>query len=223
MALSIDGTTGISGVDGSVSAPAVTGTDSNTGITFPSADTIKFSTGGVERMAITNNGLSSTGHILQVVQAIKTNRASFQTGTTFTDIDVKLNITPSSASNKVLIMINLSCTTNANTRGFFTLARGGSNISGSDTSTFSQLAIGDAEGSRTRCSTVVHHIDNDNDIQNVNVIFLDSPNSTSAVYYQTFLRTDGSGIVYINGTKGNADDIGHGRTASTITAMEIAG
>ena len=61
MALNINGTTGISGVDGSVSAPAVTGTDSNTGITFPSADTIKFSTGGVERMQITNSGVSGTG------------------------------------------------------------------------------------------------------------------------------------------------------------------
>jgi len=58
MALNINGTTGISGVDGSVSAPAVTGTDSNTGITFPAADTIKFSTGGVERMSITNSGVS---------------------------------------------------------------------------------------------------------------------------------------------------------------------
>ena len=58
MALNIDGTTGISGVDGSVSAPALTGTDSNTGITFPAADTIKFATGGVERMSITNSGVS---------------------------------------------------------------------------------------------------------------------------------------------------------------------
>ena len=58
MALNIDGTTGISGVDASVSTPALTGTDSNTGISFPSADTIKFSTGGVERMSITNSGVS---------------------------------------------------------------------------------------------------------------------------------------------------------------------
>ena len=75
MALNINGTTGISGVDGSVSAPAVTGTDSNTGITFPSADTIKCSTGGVERMQITNSGVSGTGigagKILQVVADIK--------------------------------------------------------------------------------------------------------------------------------------------------------
>ena len=61
MALNINGTTGISGVDGSVSAPALTGPDSNTGITFPAADTIKFSTGGVERISITNSGISGTG------------------------------------------------------------------------------------------------------------------------------------------------------------------
>ena len=52
MALNINGTTGISGVDGTVSAPALTGSDSNTGITFPAADTIKLSTGGAERFAI---------------------------------------------------------------------------------------------------------------------------------------------------------------------------
>ena len=61
MALNINGTTGISGVDASVSAPALTGTDSNTGISFPAADTIKFSTGGVERISITNSGISGTG------------------------------------------------------------------------------------------------------------------------------------------------------------------
>ena len=58
MALNINGTTGISGVEGSVSAPVLTGTDSNCGISFPAADTIKFSTGGVERMSITNSGVS---------------------------------------------------------------------------------------------------------------------------------------------------------------------
>jgi hypothetical protein len=69
MALNINGTTGISGVDGSVSAPALTGTDSNTGITFPAADTIKFATGGVERMSITNSGVSGiTAGITQADQ-----------------------------------------------------------------------------------------------------------------------------------------------------------
>jgi len=69
MALNINGTTGISGVDGSVSAPAVTGTDSNTGITFPAADTIKFSTGGVERFGISNSGLTGDGSGLTGITA----------------------------------------------------------------------------------------------------------------------------------------------------------
>ena len=62
MAFIIDGTTGISTVDGSVSAPSQRGQDSNSGISY-AADTIKFSTNGVERIAITNSGVSgiSTG------------------------------------------------------------------------------------------------------------------------------------------------------------------
>ena len=70
MALNINGTTGISGVDGSVSAPVLTGTDSQyCGITFPAADTIKFSTGGVESMQITNSGVS--GKVLVKVKFFK--------------------------------------------------------------------------------------------------------------------------------------------------------
>jgi len=55
MALNINGTTGISGVDGSASAPALQGTDSNTGINFGS-DILGFNTGGVERSRFDGNG-----------------------------------------------------------------------------------------------------------------------------------------------------------------------
>ena len=61
MSLELSGTTGVKGVAGSVSAPSIVGDDTNTGISFPAADTIKFSTGGVERFAITNSGLSGDG------------------------------------------------------------------------------------------------------------------------------------------------------------------
>tara|TARA_B100000085_G_scaffold283828_1_gene315402 strand:+ start:1519 stop:2151 length:633 start_codon:yes stop_codon:yes gene_type:complete len=57
MAFIIDGSTGIATVDGSVSAPSQRGQDSNSGISY-AADTIKFSTNGVERMAITNSGVT---------------------------------------------------------------------------------------------------------------------------------------------------------------------
>lgn len=57
MAFIIDGTTGIATPDGTVSAPSQRGQDTNSGISY-AADTIKFSTNGVERMAITNNGIT---------------------------------------------------------------------------------------------------------------------------------------------------------------------
>ena len=109
MALNINGTTGISGVDGSVSAPAVTGTDSNTGITFPSADTIKFSTRGVERMQITNSGVSGTGigsgKILQVEQGTLASQTAIGS-TSYGDLGLSKAITPQTNS-KVLVLINI--------------------------------------------------------------------------------------------------------------------
>jgi hypothetical protein len=48
MSLILDGTNGLSDVDGTAATPAIRGTDANTGIFFPAADTIAFSEGGVE-------------------------------------------------------------------------------------------------------------------------------------------------------------------------------
>jgi hypothetical protein len=56
MPITINGSTGIAGVDGSASTPAIQGTDTNTGVTFPAADTVAVSTGGSERMRITTAG-----------------------------------------------------------------------------------------------------------------------------------------------------------------------
>ena len=60
MALNINGTTGISGVDGSASAPALQGTDSNTGINFAS-DTVNINTGGSTRMTVDSAGSVGIG------------------------------------------------------------------------------------------------------------------------------------------------------------------
>ena len=68
MAFIIDGTTGIATVDGSVSAPSQRGQDTNSGISYAS-DTIKFSTNGVERLAISNSGLSGDGSGLTGISA----------------------------------------------------------------------------------------------------------------------------------------------------------
>ena len=56
MTVIINGTTGISGVDGSAGTPAVQGTDTNTGVFYPAADTVAVSTGGSERMRVDSSG-----------------------------------------------------------------------------------------------------------------------------------------------------------------------
>ena len=55
MTIVIDGTTGISGVDGTASNPSYEGTDSNTGIFFPAADTVAIGTGGTEALRVNSS------------------------------------------------------------------------------------------------------------------------------------------------------------------------
>jgi hypothetical protein len=55
MSLILDGTNGLSDVDGSAATPAIRGTDANTGIFF-GTDIIGFSEGGVEAMRINASG-----------------------------------------------------------------------------------------------------------------------------------------------------------------------
>ena len=56
MSLILSGTDGLSEVDGTAATPAIRGTDANTGIFFPAADTIAFAEGGAESMRIDSSG-----------------------------------------------------------------------------------------------------------------------------------------------------------------------
>ena len=60
MALNINGTTGISGVDGSASAPVFTGNDSNTGFSF-GTDIVNVNTGGSTRLHVDASGRIGIG------------------------------------------------------------------------------------------------------------------------------------------------------------------
>lgn len=61
MPVTINGTTGIAGANGSATTPAVQGGDDNTGIFFPTADTVAVATGGTERMRINSSGSVGIG------------------------------------------------------------------------------------------------------------------------------------------------------------------
>ena len=74
MSLVLSGTDGLSDVDGSAATPAIRGTDANTGIFFPAADTIAFAEGGTEVMRIDSSGnvgigASSPGTKLEVASS----------------------------------------------------------------------------------------------------------------------------------------------------------
>lgn len=55
MPVTINGSTGIAGVDGSAGIPAVQGADTNTGMFFPALDTIAFAEGGTEVLRINSS------------------------------------------------------------------------------------------------------------------------------------------------------------------------
>jgi hypothetical protein len=76
MSLILDGTNGLSDVDGTAATPAIRGTDTNTGIFFPAADTIAFAEGGTEVARFDSSGrlgigTSSPNASLDVNGAIK--------------------------------------------------------------------------------------------------------------------------------------------------------
>jgi len=56
MSLILSGSDGLSDIDGSAATPAIRGTDANTGIFFPAADTIAFSEGGAEAARFDSSG-----------------------------------------------------------------------------------------------------------------------------------------------------------------------
>ena len=119
MSLILDGTNGLSDVDGSAATPAIRGADANTGIFFPAADTIAFSEGGTEVARFNSSGN------LQTLGTIGVG-----------------NATPSTSGAGITFPATQSASTDANTlddyeEGTWTPAYGGgANITG--TPTFSQ-------------------------------------------------------------------------------------
>ena len=56
MAITINGTTGLSGVDGSAGTPALQGSDTNTGIYSPGANQVAVATNGAQRITVDASG-----------------------------------------------------------------------------------------------------------------------------------------------------------------------
>jgi len=168
--------------------------------------------------AITSANLPS-GTVLQVKQTIISNTVSlaFSYTNSFSDITgMSVNITPTSTTSKILVNFVANVSNSTTATNHIRLLR--------DTTV---LAIGDSDGNRFG-STAIDRPDGTPyayHIGNISQFYLDSPATTSAITYklQATLGLDYSGNFYLNRSKTDSDNSYSGRTASTITVMEIAG
>jgi len=161
-----------------------------------SGDTITIPSGAT----LTNSGTATGfGKVLQVVSAFTTTEAT-SSSSTYADSNLTATITPSSASNKVLVLISQSGSkAGANTHLNIRVYRGATEIGG----TVAGRSIGYTGDSANNYVGIAFSCS-----------ILDTPSSTSALTYKTqFNNNNAGGTVRVQVDGG----------ASYITLMEIAG
>jgi hypothetical protein len=147
------------------------------------------------------------GTVIQVVQSVKTSLQSMSTtaGTYYDISDLSVSITPSSSSNKILVMFNIgACGTNSTGDLVFRLNRNATVIGIGQSATFNATAAIrtlNAEISSTPTMTL-----------------LDSPATTSSITYKVTAANTSNGTLTINGRQADSAFC----AVSSITVMEIA-
>jgi len=151
------------------------------------------------------------GAVIQVLSTTKTDTFSSTTTNAFTDITgLSVSITPSSSSNKILVMASVQGI-NIDSNAYFRLVRGATAI-----------GVGDTSGSRSSVSSsnVYTTVNTANNMLGSSFQFLDSPSTTSSTTYKIQFITD-VGTTYVNRTSSDGNFLYVGRSQSTITVMEV--
>lgn len=161
--------------------------------------------------------LNQSGSILQVVTTTKTDTTSFSGTNTWNNVSgMSATITPSSTSSRIIVLcIAMYSATNTYNAVNFAIARNGTrtpvgNTAGSNR-VFAFWGSDDVYGAAYNSGQI-------------NIMFVDSPATTSAVTYQLQgNNARDSEAIYINQDANDPDSTQTTRGASTITLMEIAG
>ena len=166
-----------------------------------------------------------SGNVIQVVQDTFTGIGSFGINNTiYVPNAPSATLTPSSASNKILVDVYLNTTLNdSNSFAQLILYR---EIGGSGGFSAVTGAIGDADGSRRRVTAGFRSTSsNGYGTYQVNIKYLDSPNTTSSVQYKVAHCHAYAGYIehFINKTNTDADGSTIGRMYSSMILSEIAG
>jgi hypothetical protein len=161
-----------------------------------------------------------TGSVVQVVSVTKTNGFSTDSSAT-SPVDItgmSATITPSSSSNKILIVGNISYSTSNYTSGgfpniYFAMTDGSNNV----------IVQGDANGTRKRGVVNGMFYYSGGQLNNAPLCYLWSPATTSAVTVK-MRGAINSGYFSVNFTYNEDNQGGYGNFSgiSTITLMEIA-
>jgi hypothetical protein len=159
-------------------------------------------------MAVTIRG---SGQVpIQVASTAKID--TFSTSGTYNSwIDVTgltVTITPSNASNKILVFFQIMGASTSN--GWVRLVRDSTAIY-VGTTAGSRQAV--SSGNLTTGNAAIQIQDSG--------VFLDSPATTSATTYKIQVITD-TGTFYVNQSTSDADNVYRGRGVSSITVQEIA-
>tara|TARA_B100000900_G_scaffold343162_1_gene306784 strand:+ start:675 stop:1187 length:513 start_codon:yes stop_codon:yes gene_type:complete len=160
---------------------------------------------------VPRGGLPSgaSGGIIQVKQTVKTNEFSSSTNGSFFDVTgMSVAITPSSSSNKILIIVNLEVSA-PDELCIFRLLRGSTAINVSTVgSSLNGFGMVDGES---------YNVDN-RSTEDITCTFLDSPGTTSSTTYKIQCQKNGGSTMRLNRRNLNS---GVGFT-SQITAMEVS-
>jgi len=175
-------------------------------------------------VGVCTSGLTKTGgfgKIVQVVSTTKTNTASNSTASSawwsYTDTSLRVSITPTSATNKILIMGVTSISVDSQQYLMVRLEKDGSRLND---------ANGDQDGNKSRvfCGTWYSpETTPQTTYPTFMVQYLDTAGNTSSRYYNFgFAHTSGATrTMYLNASGRTTDNFATMLCASTITAIEI--
>ena len=166
-------------------------------------DSIRGQTAGTDR------------YVVQVKQAVKTDKFSTTSATAVDVTGLSVDITPQSANNKVLVSCSLNWGGSNNVYGGVLLKRGSTTLSPSTDATGNQIATTFGLGGDNENFTFKTHM--------ATYQFLDTPNTTSSTTYKVqVLSSYNSETFTINAPNEDANDVYIVKGTSTITVMEIA-
>ena len=184
-----------------------------TGIPSPTDGMVTYLTGTdslevYDGSAWTAVAVGSDPGVLQVVSTAKTDTFS-TTSTSFTDVTgLTVSITPSSATNKVLIIAQVALGSSANGTSL--------RLSGGNATNY----VGAAAGSRIQAIIGGSGMAINQFQDAMTLAYLDSPATTSSTTYAVQLRVN-SGTAYVNQSPTDVNSADYARGASSITVLEV--